>query len=289
MIYRVTFGFEGLGQGWSESHALKSNLTEPRDLIPVCRGIAQKRVTFLGREFAINLIRISRYSDDGATTRLKGSFPLKERFTNPIRLAEQAAEPASVALIARGSTAANLAPPPFTANLNQTFLGAPPDDAVNNGGEVDLGKSKLGVNYGQWAAAMIQGGFGWLISATIKDLGFSLITQTPSGTVEFVTDVVLAPELTAGRTYVGRIRRVNDGDSPLNGQVLVRAFGVSTLTTVEVIGLGLAQAGGRIRIYQPIQPFAQFATLEAQLLAGRHKRGRPFGFTPGRARKRIRG
>jgi hypothetical protein len=75
-IYRVTFGFSGMGQGWSETHACRDSSSNPIDLAPKCIAVAQKRVTFLGREFVINAIRISRYSDDGGTVRQRGVFPI---------------------------------------------------------------------------------------------------------------------------------------------------------------------------------------------------------------------
>lgn len=289
MIYRVTFGFDGLGVGWSETHACRNSSPNPVDVSPFAIAVAQKRVTFLGREFAINAIRISRYSDDGAVTKQRGVFPIKQRFTNPIQTVAQAAEPAAVALLARGSTAAQLAPPAFVANVNQTFLGAPPDDAVNNGGDVDLGKAQLGQNFIQWATAMVQPAnpFGWLVSSTIANVDIISLSQNANGTVEIVTAPVVA--LTIGQTYTARIRRVNAGVSPMNGQVIVKYTAAGTFVTQEVIGLALAQQGGAMRIYAQISPFAAYANITPELSVGKHKRGRPFGFTPGRARRRIRG
>lgn len=289
MIYRVTFGFEGLGVGWSETHACRNASPNPVDVSPFAIAVAQKRVTFLGREFAINAIRISRYSDDGATQKQRGVYPIKARYTNPIQTVAQAAEPASVALLARGSTAAQLAPPPFVANVNQTFLGAPPDDAVNNGGDVDLGKAQLGQNFIQWAVALVAPAnpFGWLVSSTIANVDIISLSQNANGTVEITTAPV--PALTIGQTYTARIRRVNAGVSPLNGQVIVKYSAAGVFNTQEVIGLALAQQGGAMRLYAPISPFAAYANITPELSVAKHKRGRPFGFTPGRARRRIRG
>lgn len=290
MIFRVTFGFEGMSTGWSETHAVQSQSNEPSALIPGAIAIAQKRVTFLGREFAINGIRIARYSDDGATTRQRGSIPIKRTFKNPIQTAVMSAEPAVVALLARGETNAAVgAPPGLTANINQTFLGAPPDDAVSNGGDVDPGKASLGANYAQWAALVVQNRYGWLGSVTTADLEIDTITQRANGTAEFDVVGPVGPGLVIGRTYPARVRRVNAGVSPLNGQIILRYVAANTFVSQEVIGLALAQTGGFIRIYQPIAPFIPFSNLTLQERTARHKRGRPFGSTPGRARNRIRG
>lgn len=289
MIYRVTFGFRGNGQGWSESHACKNASESPQALSATALFIAQKRAAFLGREYEINVIRISRYSNDDATARARGTFLVKQIIKNPIQTVAQAAEPAVVALIGRGTTAAGIAPPAFVANQNRTFLGAPPDDAVTNGGVVDPGKSGLGANFAQWADALINASYGWLLSATIADVNIGTISQEPNGTVSITTANLGEAPLVVGQTYPARARRVNAGVSPLNGQLLVRYLGGNEFVTQQVIGLALAQEGGSLRVYQRVQPFAQFATMTLELETGKHQRGRPFGSTPGRARRRIRG
>lgn len=289
VIYRVTFGFSGNGTGWSETHAVRGNSDNPVDIAPACILVAQKRVTFLAREYVINAIRISRYSDNGALTRARGVYPISQQFANPVQTAIQAGEPKDVAYLARGSTSAALAPAGFEANINQTFLGGPADDAVNNAGVVDPGKSGLGAGFAQWRSAMLANSFGWLVSKTIADREISTITQLGDGRVELVTLGNISPPLVLNSIYTARIRRVNGGVSPLNGQVIVRCTAVGTLVTQEVIGLGLAQAGGSIRIYQPISPFVAFNDIVLNGFVGEHKRGRPFGSTPGRARRRVRG
>jgi hypothetical protein len=288
-VYQITFGLDGMGVGWSETHAAKSASEAPADVGPAALLVAQKRVTFLGREFAINSIRISRYSDDGATVRNRGVFLIKQRLTNPVQTAIAAAEPASVALIGAGSTSVALAPAGFAANVNRTFLGAPPDAAVDNAGVVDPGKAGLGAAFAQWVSALSAGNFGWLASATVLNTDIATISQNVNGTVEIVLAQAGFAPLVAGQLYQARIRRVNAGVSPMNGQVIVRATAPNILTTQEIIGLALAQAGGSIRVYQKIKPFIPYLTVVLEGEVGKHKRGRPFGFTPGRARRRIRG
>lgn len=288
-VYRVTFGFEGLGVGWSETHAARNTSETPQALVADAINVAQKRVTFLGREFSINAIRISKYSNDGATERQRGVFPVKQLFTNPVQTVAQAAEPAVVALIGFGRTTVNLAPPGFGANTNRTFLGAPPDDAVNNGGVVDPAKANLGVNFQQWAAAVVAANYGWLASARLADLAINAISQNADGTVEITVKPPVPGTIVVGTTYTARARRINNSSSPLNGPLILTYTAANTFNTQEVIGLGLAQAGGNVRIYQPVQPFIPFAAVDLQLVTAKHQRGRPFGSIPGRARRRIRG
>jgi hypothetical protein len=287
-VYRVTFGFDGEGQGWSETHAYKTIATLPGDFAITAKIVAGKRVGFLGREFRINSIRISSYSDDTATNRTRGVFLIKQEFTNPVRNATAAAEPAAVALLARGTTSVQLAPPGFGANTNTTFCGAPPDDAVSNAGNVDGGKSGLDAAFKTWALELTNG-WGWLASARIADLEIATIAQNANGTVTLTTVGDFPGGITIGQIYTARARRINAGVSPLNGQLILRATAAKTLVTQEVIGLGLEQAGGFVRLYKQVQPFLAYRSIDYELIVGKHKRGRPFGFSPGRARRRVRG
>ena len=287
-IYNVTFGFRGQGVGWSESHAYKSQYQSPNQFVPTCQLVAQKRVKFLGREFEIHMIRISLYSDDTATNRLKGVFLHKEIYTNPVRTVSMAAEPAVVALIGRGQTSAGIAPEGFAANQNRTFLGAPPDPCVDNAGVVDPSKSDLGVNFDSWKQALMNG-WGWLASKTVAQAEIDVIEQRPDGTVEFTTQAPNPNNLQVGTIYKARCRRVNAGNSPLNGELIVKYTAANTFVTQEVIGLALAQTGGVLRLYAPISPFIPFWNMQLDLETGKHQRGRPFGSIPGRQRKRIRG
>lgn len=288
MIYKVTFGFTGNGQGWSETHAMKNSSELPKVALAAAVAVAEKRVTFLGREFSINIVRVSAYSDDAGTMRKRGIAPSDIGWANPVQTAIAAAEPAVVALKVTGFTNATLSAG-FPANTNRTFCGAPPDAAVDNAGVVDQGKAGLGAAFTQWSNLLIANSFGWLISARTSDTEIATITQLGNGKVEFTTLAPPNPAPTLLKIYMVRVRGVNDGRSPLNGQLICRYSAASTFVTQEVIGLALAQTGGSIRIYNPIQPFAQYAELSLAGHTAKHKRGRPFGASPGRAPKRIRG
>lgn len=288
MIFKVTFGFRGMGVGWSETHAAISGATDPKTLAEQMKSIAQKRVQMLGREFEINAIRISRYStDDGV--RQRGVNLVKQIFKNSSQSASAAAEPAVVALLVRGTASPNLAFPQFNANQNQTFLGAPLDVCVDNGGVVDPSKGGLGAAFATWRDQMVQSNMGWLANETIAQGEIATITQNANGTVKFTfTDPFGAPVVIGGR-YRARCRQINGGSSPLNGELIVTAKTLTELNTFEVIGLARAQVGGFIRLYRPVSKFIDYGDLELTLATAKHQRGRPFGSVPGRARKRIRG
>ncbi len=288
MIFRVTYGFSGMGTGWAETHAIKQDATNPRDLLPILADVCSKRVQMLGREFSLVGLRISRYADD-AGVRARGAFLDKQVYTNAVTTASAAAEPAKVALIVRGYALASISNPAFDANSNLTYLGAPLDVCVDNAGVVYPGKGLLGASFAQWKSLMRSTHHGWLANKTIVDSPLTSAAQNPNGTVLLTTTLPLIAPLVIGQRYKARCRQINNGVSPLNCELIVTCLSANTLQTREVIGLALAQQGGSVRVYQQVQPFVEYGDLTLSEAAGNHKRGRPFGSTPGRARKRIRG
>lgn len=288
MFYRVTFGFSGAGVGWSETHACVNSSSDPSVVAPALIDICQKRANLLGREFNLVALRISRYSLDGST-RAKG-VKLVNNVWSPVgQTASYAAEPAQVALMVRGDSLPNGDLPQFDANENQTFLGGPIDSCVDNAGIIQLDKGNLGSNFATWRSAMLAARMGWLADQMLVDAPIGLIVQNVNGTVGITTSVNLPNTIVVGQNYRARIRRVNAGASPLNGEVIVHVTSPTSLQTLEVIGIALAQQGGFIKLYKQVQPFVQYGDLILQGRAGNHKRGRPFGSPPGRAKKRIRG
>lgn len=288
MVFRIVFGFSGMGTGWAETHAYLNGGVNPKDHVPTMTDIANKRAQMLGREFSIVGIRISRYATD-AGVRARGTFLAKVNIKNSVTTASAAAEPAAVALVTRGSAEPSIAFPQFDANQNQTFLGAPLDICVDNAGVVDRGKGGLDAAFLAWRSVMLSTTMGWLASDTIFNGAIDTIAQAPNGQVTITTvDATIGP-LVQGVKYKARIRQVNAGVSPLNGEVNVIAGANKTLTTTEIIGLALTQEGGAIRVYKAVQPFVDYGDLTLNAIVGKHKRGRPFGSTPGRARRRVRG
>lgn len=288
MIFRITFGFEGNGQGWAETHAFLNADPDPKTHYPTMYDIAVKRAMLLGIEYRVNAIRISRYATD-AGVRARGSFIKKVSLRTTLALQNIGAEPADVAIIVRGDATPAPQAPQFNANQNQTFLGAPLDVNVDNGGQVIPANANFINNFAAWKSVMLGTTMGWLASDTILNIDISGITQNTNGTVRLSTLTPLLTTLTQGAIYKARIRQVNEGRSPLNGEVLVRVVDTFTMDTRQIIGIPTAQVNGSIRIYRQVQPFIDYGDLEWNAKVGNHKRGRPFGSTPGRARKRIRG
>lgn len=288
MLYKVAFGFSGKGVGWQETHAVLSSLNEPKLLAPTMIDIAQKRVPMLGREFTLVGIRISRYAND-AGVKQRGVYPIKQDFSNPVQTQSAASEPGDVALLTVGTAVQSQVFPQFNSNTNRSFLGAPLDVSVTNGGVVLQGNGGLGAAFGTWRSAVLAANMGWLASVTILDVALDVISQNTDGTVQMTTTANLLPTAVQGAKYRARIRGVNNRHSALNGEVVLSVDDTHTMTTVNIIGIPTAQSGGNIRIYQAVSPFVAYGDITLEGTVGNHKRGRPFGSRPGRRPARIRG
>lgn len=288
MIYNVTYGFEGRGQGWSESHAMLNAAENPSALEVTVRDIASKRAQMLGIEFTLNRIRISRYSTD-AGVRMRGVFPISCDYKLISQAANQGAEPANVALLVRGFASPSIAFPQFDANTNQTFLGAPLDLSVDDGGIVYQARGGLGAAFAQWRSIMLSSNSGYLPDVTIAEIPVITIAQNINGTVTYTVDVADTGALVVGQVYEARVKQVNQGRSPLNIAQKLKLVTATTLVTRRVIGIPTAQSLGSIRVYKQVSPFIDFGDLVLMGKVAKHKRGRPFGSTPGRLPTRILG
>lgn len=287
-IYNVTYGFEGKGVGWSESHAMLNAADNPSSLAVTVRDIASKRAQMLGIEFTLNKIRISRYSTE-AGVRTRGVFPIDCNYKITSGAQQLGAEPAAVALLVRGYATPSVAFPQFDANTNLTYLGAPLDISVDDGGVVYEGRGGLGAAFGQWRSIMLSSNAGWLPDVTIAEIAIISIAQNVNGTVTYTVAEADTAALVVGQVYEARVRQVNQGRSPLNIAQKVKLQTATTLVTRRVIGIPTPQTLGTIRIYKQVSPFIDFGDLVLSGKVAKHKRGRPFGSIPGRLPKRILG
>lgn len=286
MIYRVLFGFEGKGEGWTENHMLRSDVTLARNLRLMLQNVAQKRANFLGRPFTLNAVRCSAYLLNNGLRAPKNHFFRRLNFTSQTPSVTGDAEPGNVCLIHRGFT-------DLVGNQNSTFLGAPPDEAVNFGGNVIFANAGLQSSLDAYEAALKGDGtyaFGWGYSPEPEDYAITDVAQEPDGTVILTLGRNFVVPTPTGPFYPARIRGLNNGKSPLNGQVLVRPIGpgLNTVQTKEQIAFVLAQVNGHIKVYQPTRPFLPYTDFLTDFTTGEHKRGKPFGSPRGRAVNRTR-
>jgi hypothetical protein len=290
MLYRLTFGFSGNGQGWGETHSMKNSSTDPAVLLPILANMGQKRADFLGAPYAVTHVRLAKVYDDLANTPAKGSVLLKQRFTaiNPTLTGD--AEPGNVCLLVRGTP--NVTDPalaPFAGRQNVTFLGSPPDAAVNLGGNVNLGNAGLGAALGTFYNLLIANNVGWFAVRRVDDVKIATSTQNTDGTVSILLQRNVNPVPTLFFPQTVRVRRVNSGKSPLNGALLGYFNLAGEFQTSDVIGIPTTQIGGFMRVYSTVPVHLPYSGFLTELLTGEHKRGRPFGTPRGRAVKRVRG
>lgn len=292
-VYRCLWNFVGNGEGWTESHFLKTTQQTPKACLSSCQAVARNRVQFLGTPFFINAIRISAYANDDGTKARRASFLQKQVFMQTGSAAQFPAEPSVVALQVRGFPDITVAPVQFWGNENSTLCGGPQDDAVNNAGVVSPAATNLGAAFVSWVAALkstdVGGAFGWAAATLIADIPIVGITQNLNGTVAYTVPAGSTAGLVANTIYPSRVRDVNQGRSPLNGQCNLLLGNATTLVTKEVIAFALAQDGGSIKVYKPVGTFLPYGDLVLDLLTAKHKRYQGFLRHPGRAKDRIRG
>ncbi len=286
MIYRVTFGFEGKGEGWTENHQLRSEVALARNLRVLLQTVAQKRANFLGAPFTVNAVRCSAYLTNAGTRAPKNHFFRRLNFTTGTPTQTGDAEPGNVCLIHRGFT-------DNVGNQNSTFLGSPPDGAVNFGGNVILANNNLGTALVEYENALKGDqtyAFGWGESGTPTDYEINDLEQSPDGSVVITLNNPFVPTGPVAPWYPARIRGLNAGKSPLNGQVLVRAVGPdpNQIQTKEQIAFVLQQVNGHVKVYPAARAFLPYTDFITDFTTGRHKRGKPFGSPRGRAVNRTR-
>lgn len=290
MIYRLTFGFAGGNQGWSETHAMQQPSADPTTLLPLIANLAQARANFLGAPFAVNAVRIAKFFDETIGQRVKGSFLLKQNFTTVNPNLVGGAEPGEVALI--GNWAPNTTDPalaPFAGHQSETHFGAPPDLAVNNGGIVDQGQAGLGLFVGSFRAAMIAANTGWLALARAADTQILKIAQNLDGTITITLVAPPVPAPAIGVMQTVRTRGINKGNTPIPGQLRGTFATNTTFVSAVPIGIPTPQIGGFVRTYTPNPTFLPYLGMVLEGVAGNHKRGRPFGSSRGRRRVRVLG
>lgn len=286
-VDKVTMFFVGRNQGWSEYHMLNTQSTIPRDNQALVTALCQKRAQFLGAPYSILGFRIAAYLNNDTTRANRQSWLVLQNFVSGHPSTTGNAEPADVALLGVGVNNA-------FEGVSRFFMGAPPDAAVDNGGLVNPGAAGLGTDVGNYFAFLLNPGvqgasFGWGVSGTPADNQIKAITQVADGRVSIQFTAAVALPQVHSTFYPARIRQVNQGKSPLNGQCLVQVTATDTVTTKEIIGFSTDQTGGFCKIYPQLRQFAPYVALVFQNVVGNHRRGRPFGSSRGRAATRVRG
>lgn len=292
-IWRVTFGFAGANQGWTETHAMNQSVTSAIAALAFTQPVAAARVQMLGAPFVLNGTRVSIYSDNGTppvrpTVRNVFLDKTLYAFNSGILLDLPPSEPTSVQLQAQGIAGA-AAPPNYLGNENWTYLGGPFDDCVSNAGQVFPDKLNLQGSFNNWKAAMIANNFGWLAVTKVGPQCPIVSVANTAGAQLLFTVSGDAPPLANGVTYAIRVAGSNFGRSPVNGAFVATYNATAhTFTTKEQVAVALMQSGGYVQPYQRALTFVPYGNLVLAQQVIKHKRGKPFLSQPGRAKKRTR-
>jgi hypothetical protein len=308
-VYRITFGFGGNNQGWSETHAYSTSTVPALSVLPEAKQLATLRAAFLGYPFALIQIRVAAYSAAPQGARVPRQVqPWKGSIINPgSGPAVNFSTPANVAYEAIGYPLIASIPAAFAGNTNRTFLGGPMESTLSfatpgGAGIIDPGVAGLNASFNSWKNELIAptidvgGRWGWLAINPVGSVGnpgvqfpmpIGTITQLVNGTVEFVVNAV--SNLVIGNRYTIAVSRINNSRSPLNGTWNAVCTAANTLVTTEVLAFTLNQSGGQIVAYSPTKQFFPYANVILGQVTVNHKRGRPFGSPRGRAPKRVRG
>ena len=283
-LFRVTFGFSGKKQGWSETIVFpapagtSSGAFYGSTILP----IAQKRALMLAREYVLDTTRVSKIRlDDG--TEVKRNVLLNSQVFAPASMAAaNAGEQPNACVIARTID--------ITGNDQKDInLGGIPDEIAVNGGNYDgNGADGWGSRFNAWAQLVSAVPGGWLADKpNISDVPLTQYTIELNKTItfDFEAPIFNAPE-------VGTIRQVRmkgiNGKSPLNGEHQVLVVNTSRATTLLPIAVFPYSHGGAGTSYIFPKPFVAGAIWGIRKI-GTHKRGRPLGATRGRLPARARG
>jgi hypothetical protein len=283
--FRVSFLFQGPQDGWSESHIFDSPETDPSALGPAMKAIMSKRVLMLGSQYSGIGIRIRRVYDAAGNPVARNVFAVVAPFPAN-QSADFAGDPDFVCALSLGADA--------TGNhQSRVFLGGIPDAVTVNAGNMDFNQpASLSFNstFNGWdalirnsvtnAGPIVYGYFSTPRLATQAVSGYVVGTDTR---VTFTIDPVTTPPFAVGGQYRAAFSRLNGSKSLLNKSMLVTLTALDTLKSVKQEAAGPFTGRGQVILYSPVPTFYAITSQQLQLFAAKHKRGRPFRRSRGRA------
>lgn len=279
-IIKLTFGFRGASQGWSETYYKDSTNLDLTTHIGEMKLVAPKRAELLGPEYDLFFLRAAIFRDNAGQ-------PVQRRsaFTQVLYRTSQTwtGDPSWNALIAD------------MRDQNETrrkpiYLRGIPDEIVRNAGTYTPAGTNWLTLFNSWASQVLQLGYGWwgqqvqttpypVTNYTEGPLGAITITYGPdpqSQTNPF-TAAELLKRVTVNHTGI-------NGDSSLNGDVVVIPQTATSAQTYKRFGVIPYVAGGVMRRYS--YAFVQASKIDVRRV-GRRKPGAPFLQQPGRRRATI--
>jgi len=297
VIFRCIWYINGSADGWSEETYLQipgAGIT-PAAAAAVVEILLSKRAACMGKPYQIVAYRVTAYTqDDGsAPTTRKRYFKRPNPPFGPPGSNPPGAEPGNVGAELQMFNSDGSAEARVT-------LGGPPDDAVKDGGVIDLSGANFGNNANAYIAylqnpvplppGVASASFGWgAVGPPAKiDLSAATITLTNSHWV--LSNLVVPAFFEDGIFYPARISRVNRGKSILNRAWLAMPTGGGTVVTCkELVAFGPSNLqGATLSMYQQFRLFTPFG--QGGLIAPfsvKHHRGKPFGQFRGRRAAQV--
>lgn len=297
MIFRCIWYINGQADGWSEETYLQipgANIP-PAQAAAVLEVLLSKRAACMGKPYLIVAYRVTAYTlDDGSPPPTRKRFfkrpnpPFGPPGSNP-----PGAEP--------GNVGAQLEMFNSDGSSETTVtLGGPPDDAVVNGGVINLAGANFGANandyisYLQTASPLPPGvgsaKFGWGAVGVPSVIDLTAATIANVNSHFQISNIVIPAFFEDGTYFPARIARVNRGKSILNRAWLVQpSAGGTVASSKELVAFGpsLLQ-GATLKLYQQFRLFTPFG------LGGnispysiKHHRGKPFGQFRGRRAAQV--
>lgn len=291
MIWRCTMFINGSVDGWSESlYHLDSGNRAPA-VAGAFESIISKRVRFLGAPYRVVAYRITAYSTNiGGRPSGRLKYFVRKLFPTPIN--SFGAEPGNV------GCEIGMVDQTLAVSTRLTF-GAPPDDCVNTGGEVNRAivpagaPASFGTMVDDYVAALASNvapapNWGWAAVGVPQDRDVGGFTWDTTGRLVIAPMAPFVAPIVSGVTYPARIRGVNGRKSSLNGPLNVTVSDTGALVSTVAIGQVLSHVGGSVKVYPPVRNYTQYGDGTLALQSVKHVRGRPFGISRGRAPVRPR-
>lgn len=282
-LYRITLGFSGKRQGWTESFVIGQDQTTPAALsVTVVQPISLARKNLLAREYTLDFQRVAKF-------RLSNGTPVKRNVTlwtpelgpDLQTVANSGEQPRACALVTGTGTDGE--------GQTQIFMRGIPDEiAVNGGAYAPSGASGWGSRFSSWRSLMIGAGAGWL--EDVRDGEPFLMTDyviNPNATVQFNFEGTPFAGLDVGSTVAVRLSGINGG-SRLNGFHELIVGTQNTATTKKALAVFPYSFGGQGQKYLRPKPFQTADDWFVNAIRT-HDTGRPLNATRGRQPAQARG
>lgn len=277
--YRSTGYFSGGLSGWSESHVFDRNETDPGAVASLLVPLWQQRAKLLGVGYQIDAFTV-RQQQTPSGNPIKGVGFL---VTPPQPYKPNHNFDGDPAFVAARIQVTN----PTGDQRAFYYFGGPPDACTTNDGQFDSGQANFLGNFTSWLSLYLGAVGGWFSLVNINDVAITTYTRTDGFADTFTVAGAPFTPFAAGTLLPARIRRLNTR-SNLNGAQRIIVLTNSTFALADATATGPFVSQGFLKVKSDIPVFVPAGGANIINRAAKHKRGRPFSATRGRAPVRPR-